>query len=491
MKIMRKLMNTRVLFLGFLLLVSQSILAGPDDDLINSCKKGDIDGVNNALVAGADVNMLDGNGNTAISVSYFWPEITRLLLEKGADPNKGNYPALISACNVYSAEVVEMLLAAGADPNKTGISDPSVTFKTLIANEKAKGKSANQTLIKAWEGAMASLKPSEVELMNTIVMGTNAVSCLKMVIEKGANLKLKNGDYAIDVFSAYSLSKEERKKSCAAGASNIEAFGIKVPDWYRNLPDDRIGTATEMLELLAKAGSDLNQPNTLGLTPLVVALKSCNATPEGKPSKLEVVKKLIELGADPKLTGTQKFPRGEAVYYPVCLAAQFGDVALMSTMLDKGADINSATTTACLSMYNGTWGGEGYTPLIIATMVKNFEVAEFLVTKGADIRIGTTGYAIMETSLEDVKCLVSTKNKTPIYWAVEKNDMELVQMIADKMVWKFNPDFSFNVISDVSQVNMGAYTVGCRKGREKLFPSAYASEIGNKDAYKYLIGKGL
>jgi ankyrin repeat protein len=488
---MRKFRNTRGLFLGLLILVSQSIFAGPNEDLINACKKGDIDGVKNALTAGADVNMIDGNGNTAISVSYFWPEITKLLIVEGADPNKGSYPALISACNVYSTEVVKILLDAGADPNKTGISDPSVTFKTLIANEKAKGKNANQTMIKAWEGAMANLKPSDVELMNTIVMGTNAVSCLKMVIDKGANLKLKSGDNAIDVFAAYSMSKEERKKSCAAGWSNIEAFGIKVPEWYKNLPDDRIGTATEMLELLVEAGSDLNKPNTLGLTPLVVAFKSCNATPEGKPSKLEVVKKLIELGADPKLTGTQKFPKGEAVYFPVCLAAQYGDVALMTTMLDKGVDINSAITTACLSMYNGTWGGDGYTPLIIATMVKNYDVAKFLVTKGADIKTGTTGYAIMETSLEDVKCLVSTKNKTAIYWAVEKNDMELVQMIADKMVWKFNSDFSFNVISDVSQLNMGAYTVGCKKGKEKLFPSAYASEIGNKEASKYLSGKGL
>jgi len=488
---MRKFKKTKELFLGLLILFSQSIFAGPNEDLINACKKGDINSVNTALSAGADVNMMDGNGSTAISVSFFWPEITKLLIEKGADPNKGSYPALISACNVYSVEVVKILLDAGADPNKTGITDPSVTFKTFIANEKAKGKDANQALIKVYEDAMVNLKPSEVDLINIIVMGTNAVSCLKMVLDKGVNLKLKSGDNAIDIFATYSMSKEERKKSCTAGWPNIEAFGIKVPEWYKNLPDDRIGTAIEMLELLVKAGSDLNKPNTLGLTPLVVALKSCNATAEGKPSKLEVVKKLIELGADPKLTGTQKFPKGEAVYFPICLAAQFGDVALMITMLDKGADINSTTTTGCLSMYNGTWGGEGYTPLIIAIMVKNFEVAKFLVTKETDIKIGTTGYAIMETSVEDVKCLVNTKNKTPIYWAVEKNDMELVKMIADKIVWKFNPDFSFKVITDVSTLNMGAYTVGCKKGKEKLFPSAYASEVGNKEASKFLSGKGL
>jgi ankyrin repeat protein len=480
-----------VVLTAFFFLLVQGINAGSNEDLIQACKMGDLSSATKAIDSGADVNFVDANGNTPVASAYFWPEITRLLLDKGADPNKGSYPALISACNVYSIDVVKMLLSAGADPNKPGISDPSVTFKTLIANEKAKGKNANQAAIKAWENAMATLKPSEVELMLVITMGTNAVSCLQMVLEKGASLNLKNGDHAIDVFASYSMSKEERKKSCSAGAPNIEAFGIKVPDWYKNLPDDRIGTAVEMLEVLVKAGSDLNKPNSLGLTPLVVALKSCNATDEGKPSKLAVVKKLVESGADPKFTGTQKFPKGEAVYYPICLAAQFGDVALLTSMLEKGADINSATTTACLSMYNGTWGGEGYTPLIIAIMVKNYDVAKYLVEKEADIKTGTTGYAIMETNLEEVKCLVSTKNKTPIYWAVEKNDMELVTKIADKMIWKFNPDFSFNVITDVSELNMGAYNVGCRKGKEKLFPSAYASEIGNKEASRFLSGKGL
>lgn len=481
---------TTVLFV-FLFFLATGTYGGSNESLITACKMGDLSGATKAIESGADVNFMDANGTTPISSAYFWPEITRLLLDKGADPNKGSYPGLISASSVYSVDVVKMLLDAGADPNKPGLSDPSVTFKTLIANEKAKGKDANQAAIKAWEGAMATLKPSEVELMQVITMGTNAVQCLQMVLDKGAKLALKSGDHAIDVFASYSMSKEERIKLCAQGFTNIEAFGVKVPEWYKNLPDDRIGTATEMLEALVKAGSDLNKPNTLGLTPLVVALKSCNATEEGKPSKLNVVKKMVELGADPKLTGTQKFPKGEAVYYPICLAAQYGDVELMTTMLEKGSDINSSTTTACLSMYNGTWGGEGYTPLIIATMVKNYEVAKFLVDKEADIKTGTTGYAIMETSLEEVKCLVSTKNKTPIYWAVEKNDMELVKKIADKMVWKFNPDFSFNVISDVSELNMGVYTVGCRKGKEKMFPSGYASEIGNKEASKFLISKGL
>jgi len=482
---------SRVLVI-LLLYIPLLVLAGPGEDLISACKKGDMEGVQKALSAGADVNFTDADGNTPVSMAFFWPEITSLLLEKGADPNKGVYPALISTCNNYSVEAAKLLLDAGADPNKTGMSDPGVTFRTLIAAEKAKGKDANKIAIKTWEGLLTTMKPTEVELMRVLVQQTNCVPCLEMVLEKGANLVLKDGNTAIDVLASFSMSQKERREAFAKGAASVEAFGFKVPDWYRNLPDEINGPATEMLDALMLKGADLiNKPNTIGLTPLVVALKSCNATEEGIPGKLAVVKRMVEKGAYPTISASQKFDKGEANYYPVCLAAQYGDVDLMNVMLDKGADINSATSTACLSMYNGTWGGEGYTPLIISIMVKNYPVAKFLIEKGADLKTGTTGFAIMETAVQDVKCLVSVKNKTPVYWAVEKDDMELVKLIADRMVWKFNPDFTFNVISDVSSVNMGTYSVGCKKGKEKLFPSAYASELGNKEAAKYLSGKGL
>jgi ankyrin repeat protein len=483
---MKKQVIINFIFSALLFLPFLGGFAGTNDDLITACKMGDLAAVSKAIDNGADVNFIDPNGSTPIASAYFWPEITQLLLDKGADPNKGSYPALISACSVYSTEVVEKLLNAGADPNKTGISDPSVIFKTLIANEKAKGKDANKATINAWEGAMASLKPSEVELMQVITMGSNPVSCLQMVLDKGASLNLKNGDHAIDVFVTYSMSKEERKKLCNQGAPNIEAFGVKVPEWYKNLPDDRIGTATEMLEVLVKAGSDLNKPNTAGMTPLVVALKSCNATPEGKPSKLEVVKKLVELGADPKISATQKLGKYDVRYEPICLAAEFGDKELMEKMLEKGANMNATVETSSLTAYNGTWGGEGYTPLIIAIMIGNIELANFLLDKGADIKLGSSGFALLDIADSENKATITTKNKTPIYWAIDNGNLDLIKKISDKMDWSFNPDFSFKAYEGdlVMQTGWGPLKL---KGKNDLSPAMYADIVGNKEAKKYLL----
>ncbi len=483
---MKKTSVINSVLLTILTLLVQWTFAGSNEDLISACKMGDLAGVTKALNGGADVNFKDANGSTPIASAFFWPEITQVLLDKGADPNKGDYPALISACNNYSVDVVKKLLDAGADPNKPGISDPGVTFRTLIANEKSKGKSANQAAIKAWENAAASMKPSEVELMQVVMMSTNCVPCLKMVIEKGASINLKNGSTALDIFVTYSASKEERKESFAKGAPNIEAFGYKVPDWYSNMPGDRNGTAVEMLDLLVKAGADLNKPNSLGLTPLVVALKGCNATEAGKASKLDVVKKLVELGADPKLSANQKMDKGSVEYFPVCLAAEFGDVALMSNMLEKGATSIQQLKPIPYQPTMEPGAARDYTPLIIAIMVGNFELANFLLDKGADIKIGSSGFALLDIANSENKATITTKNKTPIYWAIDKGNMDLIKKISDKMDWSFNPDFSFEAYKGdlVMQTGWGPLKL---KGKNNLSPAMYADIIGNKEAKQYLL----
>lgn len=107
---------------------------------MTACKQGDLAGVKSALNAGADVNAPDANGNPAIAAAFFWPDITKLLIEKGADVNAGSYPALVSAANNYSVDVMQILLDAGADPNKGGNIDPGAGLRAMLAAEKAKGK---------------------------------------------------------------------------------------------------------------------------------------------------------------------------------------------------------------------------------------------------------------------------------------------------------------------------------------------------------------
>lgn len=471
--------------------LSTQLYAGAQDDLFTACMQCDIAGLNKALAAGADVNVLHSSGQNAVAMAYFCPEATKLLLEKGCDPNGGNYPAILSAANNYAVETMKLLLAAGANPDLPAVVDPGQSLRNMIEQEKAKGKKANKDMIAAWEAALKNLQPSKVYALQIAVQQTNCVPCLKLLLENGARLDVITDGNILHTLAAFSMSREERKNGFAQGKATMESYGLKVPDWYGNLPDDINGTSRDMLNVLMTKKPDINKANSYGLTPLIVALKGLYTTPQGKANKIDVAKAMIENGADPTLTAKISFDGQEAKWIPVCVAAEGADVELMNMILDKGADINASTSTSCLSVFNGTWGGDGYTPLIIAIMSKNMEVAKMLVEKGADLKTGTNGYSIMETKLEDVKCVVTSKNKTPIYWAVEKDDLELIQAIADKMVWKFNPDFSYKLVADVNRVNMGLYTIGCREGKTKIRPSMYAGDFGFKEAKKYLLAKGL
>lgn len=468
---MKRKMTIKTVILGLAMFLFTSAFAGADEDLLKACKQGDLEGVKSAIAAGANVNKLD-NGNAPIASAFFWADITKLLLEKGADPNLGDYPALIQACNNYSYEVAKILLDAGADPNKVGITDPANTFRTLIANEKAKGKDANQASINAWESLIPTMKKTETELVRVIVQQTNCAPCLKLVLDKGAKIDFKDGTNALETFANFSMTKAERINAFKTGASNMAAFGLKVPDWYSNLPDNLNSEPVEMLELILSKGADINKPFKDGMTALTTALRS--------NGKLHASKALMTKGADPKVVGIQTVGSTKITHYPVCHAAQQGDIELMGQMLSGGADINSNATSNSLINADGTWGGNGYTPLNIALMTKNFSVAKLLIDKGADLKIGTNGYASMETTgNKGCKGVVEVKNKTAIYWAIESGNIELIKLIADKTTWQINPDFSYKTIS------------GNCEGKGKLSPSSYASRLDNKEASSYLTSKGM
>ena len=68
-----------------------------NDELIKASLAGDLATVKKLVEAGADVNYKNAGGSTPVDVAYFSNEITEYLLGKGADPNKGDSPSLVSA----------------------------------------------------------------------------------------------------------------------------------------------------------------------------------------------------------------------------------------------------------------------------------------------------------------------------------------------------------------------------------------------------------
>lgn len=474
------------LFLLACFTASSSVFAGPQEDFFAASLACDLDGVKKALDAGADINALNQHNQNALASAFFCVDVTKFLIEKGCDVNGGDYPAVINAANNYSVDVLKLLLDAGADPNKPGISDPGAGLRTMIEAEKAKGKKANKAMISAWEGAMKNLQKTEVNALQLTVQATNCVPCLKMLIDAGADVKNaeKEGNL-IHRLSNFSMTQEERKTNFKLGAPNLKAFGIFPPDWYSDLPDDRNGTPGQMLELLLEAGLSPNDKRPDGMTAFMAVLRL---------HKLELAKAMMKYGAIATEESITQVGKQTVKSYPICAAAEFADVELMQMILDQKPDINVSVETKALGAtmdtdYGGnvTWGGDGYTPLIISIMAGKTDVANMLLDADANIKIGSSGTAILKTKFVLLNCLTVVKNKTPIYWAVEQEDLALVERIAKMMEWKFNPDFT------IKQYDAGLSFAGmkCAKFKKKQSPSIYSLTVGNKEAYSLLSSKGL
>jgi len=121
-----------LLGLGAALLVAGACDEAPDSPLIQAARTGSLDTITRLLDAGADVNLPGPTGDdwdaTPLQHAILarQPGAVRLLLDRGADPNRvagPNAPApLLLAAGDTDPTFVNLLLAHGADP---GIEDES------------------------------------------------------------------------------------------------------------------------------------------------------------------------------------------------------------------------------------------------------------------------------------------------------------------------------------------------------------------------------
>ncbi|QDU40907.1 Ankyrin repeat protein [Maioricimonas rarisocia] len=91
-----------------------------DIELKRAAFDGDLDRVQALIAAGADVNACDEHG--AGTLLTFHPDVIRMLLSHGADPNRqtneNGVTVLAGLCFVNVTECVRLLLEGDADPNR-------------------------------------------------------------------------------------------------------------------------------------------------------------------------------------------------------------------------------------------------------------------------------------------------------------------------------------------------------------------------------------
>lgn len=477
-------MKLSAIFIVLSLVTQPLYAASPQEDLIEACKKMDLGMVKKAIAAGADVKALDSQSYGILSHSYYSAEISQYLIEQGADPNAGVYPALVSAAANSSDKVIAVLLKAGANPNLPGnLKNPNTEKISLMIKDmeaKAAG-TKKKKLKKIYQDGVDQLRAQYPDIdkgmtfyaLNLVVQNTNCVSCLKSLLEAGATIDAAAGVSIVHLYASFSQTQEERQTRFLEGKKNMEGYGYKIPDWYSNMTSTQNGSTTKMLDLLISAGGDINAKDLGGKTPLHYALAG------GVGNKENTLLSLLSMGADITI---------EDPVFGKCftLAAKTGLVAVAKKMVEMGADIGETS-----KIYDVDLGQNlnGATPLIAATMHNHLDMIKYLISAGASIKEDAEGFSFNSKT----GCATSVRNKSAIYFAIDNQNMEIITYFVEVSKLNWYRPLHIKQLKQKSVSQMGNIEITSTKcfGNGDYKPGAYAKKMGQKEIYKYLKQHGL
>jgi ankyrin repeat protein len=261
---------------------------GGSTPLMYAALYGDADCVHRLLESGADPNVKNESGATALMWATDSLEKTQLLIEHGADVNAvsdiGRTPLLVAAGRSGSSAVVKLLLDHGANP-----SAHSVTLNGVMT-----------------------------PLAEAAYVGDEAV--VKMLLDRGADLKAAGiNPLAFAIMARCSKGVDLLIGSADQDNLNQQAIYDAPP----------LGDALA-LRFLLDHGADVNG-KTLDGSPLLLAAAASDTLP------VDAVKAMIEKGADVNA----KSPQGQT---PLDLAKGRGQTPVVDLLVQAGAKEGVAPT---------------------------------------------------------------------------------------------------------------------------------------------------
>ncbi len=461
----------RVLLLGLLGLAWPALIQAQTDVnalgrtgqplLIEAAQKRDVSTVRRLLDQGADVQLKDSNGRTALHYAsggkkYTAPgyqtdddclpeefaqytQIVTMLLEAGAKiETRDNYgfTALMFAAEAQYATNTKLLLQAGAEINALSTNGDSAL---LLAAQKR--RVSNQTVLLAF-GASPNIVNQQggTAFLEASWSGSTPVDIIQLYLRAGANLNQRDSkglSVLMGVVTSWRFQPEVLEALIAAGADvNSQDKEGKTVLIHAIESDYSAIPAVEIL-LKAKAKVNVNLQDKNGrnvffnlaksrlkvedietLVPLLVAAGgNINAVDKDGLISLFLVLNnydLIQLWLDHGADVTIKDKSGETVlnyFYTSVVIDQF-------SMMDK-KDKEAAFLTFLRRSKVITFPGIDYQPLNWAAGVGNLEMVKILLKNGADPNY--------HYSLK-----TADSNVYPILAAASGGHIEIVRLLLDK-----------------------------------------------------------
>lgn len=423
-------------------------------DLLNGAEKCDLEKIEKALAAGAEVNATAGSAwddfwesgvNTvfdpaiikviATNYCHHYPgaqtKIVKLLIDAGADVNftnhaRSRHTALMLAAQRSSTEVVKLLLDAGADltmVDAMGMSVISYAIRRLSIDK-----------FEMMKFLIARGAPVNVKSMyngSSLMSSLEAQRATDDFLGLTGDFRYLNVSKAIEILQSAGVTKESKLMD-AANTCDLNAFkealsaGAEVNERniYGHTPLIAASASTgrgecraEFVKALIAAGAKLEVPDNSGKTALINTVT---------PDTPEVTKALLNAGANPN--ARDKY--GKTALIEAILARTNRSEIIKHLLINK-ADVNLRDN-------------DGKTALMHAIIQNKVDTLKALLAAGADVNItdkmGNTAmiYAA-EAGSEEVVQLLLEANATPdvksgfgyspLMWAAYKGHINIVKIL--------------------------------------------------------------